>query len=508
MSSQRGEGADLPIAEPRGEPYRPTALGGPVGSLWGKTIDATSDEMGEPTREELSAELARARAEPDTAVAALDKDGRRGPRRTRTRQVVVGALIVLFSLLLPLTFAVSWAHNVALNTNGFQRTVVPIGSDRAVTAAAGATITDQIFASLNPQQIVENALPPKASFLAGPITIGARGYIQDGVTKALQSSQFRALWRQATLFAHTQLLSVLNGNSKAVTTTNGQVVLNLVPLFNAALQNLQGFISGVLGKQVRLPTITSNELPGTACHNIATALGRPVPSTCGQIALFPAAKLTQARRAVRIFNRVTVLLLILTPVAFAVALWLSRRRRRTLLQLCAGGVLGLVVVRRVVIWLSSTLVNTGQPANKAARKAVLTHLFHVYFSASRWLLIGLITVFVVALVTGPYGWAGSLRRLVARYARAGWNLMVAAPGEASGDSTIVWVRSHLDLLRIVGVGTAVLLLIAVPVSWVGFVVIAALLAAYELWLHRLGRTAPAADSATVTAPAPEVPESV
>jgi uncharacterized membrane protein YqhA len=203
-----------------------------------------------------------------------------------------------------------------------------------------------------------------------------------------------------------------------------------------------------------------------------------------------------------------VLLLILTPVAFAVALWLSRRRRRTLLQLCAGGVLGLVVVRRVVIWLSSTLVNTGQPANKAARKAVLTHLFHVYFSASRWLLIGLITVFVVALVTGPYGWAGSLRRLVARYARAGWNLMVAAPGEASGDSTIVWVRSHLDLLRIVGVGTAVLLLIAVPVSWVGFVVIAALLAAYELWLHRLGRTAPAADSATVTAPAPEVPESV
>jgi hypothetical protein len=408
-------------------------------------------------------------------------------------------------MLLPLTFVVSWAHDVALNTSGFQRTVVPIGSDRAVTAAAGATITDQIFASLNPQQIVENALPPKASFLAGPITNGARGYIQDGVTKALRSSQFQALWRQATLFAHSQLLSVLNGNSKAVTTTNGQVVLNLVPVFNAALQNLQGFISGVVGKPVRLPTISGNELPAAACHNIATALDRPVPSTCGQIALFPAAKLTQARRAVRIFNRVTVLLLILTPVAAALAVWLSRRRRRTVLQLCAGGVLGLVVVRRLVILLSSTLVNTGQLANKAARQAIVTHLFHVYFSASRWLLIGLIMVFVVALVTGPYAWAGSIRRRVGRYARAGWNVVVATPGEARSDATISWVRSHLDLLRILGVATAVLLLLALSVSWVGFVVIGALLAAYELRLHRVGRIAPAPDSATFPAPPPEEP---
>jgi hypothetical protein len=379
-------------------------------------------------------------------------------------RVLVGALVVLFSMLLPLTFVVSRAHHVALNTNGFQRTWVPIGSDRAVTGAAGATITDQIFASLNSLQSMENALPPKASFLAGPITNGAKGSVQDAVTRAPQSRQFQALWKQATLFAHTQLLSVLNGNSKAVTTTNGQVVLNLVPLFNAALHNLQSFISGVVGQPVKLPTISDNELPAAACQKIATALDRPVPATCGQIALFSAAKLTQARRAVRIFNRVTVLLLILTPVVAALALWLSRRRRRTLRQLCAGGVLGLVVVRRLVIWLSSTLVKMGQPANNAARQAIVTHLSHVYFSPSRWPLIGLIMVSVVALVTGPYAWASSLRQCIGRYARAGWGLIVATPGKASGDATIVWVRSHLDLLRILGGATAVLLLIAQAVS--------------------------------------------
>jgi hypothetical protein len=451
------------------------------------------------------AELARTKAERDAAIAALDKQGRRDRRYLRARQVLVGVLVVLFSILLPVTYVVTWAHRVALNTNGFERTVVPIGSDPAVTAAAGTAITNQIYTSLNPQQIVASALPPKAAFLAGPITNGAKGYIQDGVTKALQTSQFQALWKQATLFAHKQLLSVLNGNSKAVAVTNGQVVLNLVPLFDAALQNLQGFISGVVGSTVQLPTISGNELPAVACERIATALNRPVPATCGQIPLFPADKLTQARRAVRTFDRVMVALLIVTPVVAALALWLSRRRRRTLLQLSAGGVLGMVVIRRVVNWLDSTLTNSGQPAYKDARRAIVRHVFSEYFSVSRWLLVGLIIVFVAALITGPYAWARAFRQVVSRYAREGWDLVVDVSGRAGDDTALAWVRSHLDLLRILGVALTVLLLVVLPVSWVGFLVIAVLLATYELWLHRVGRAAPASGSAPPPGSTPDEP---
>jgi hypothetical protein len=149
------------------------------------------------------------------------------------------------------------------------------------------------------------------------------------------------------------------------------------------------------------------------------------------------------------------------------------------------------------------LVRTGQSANKAARQAIVTHLFHVYFSASRWLLIGLIVVFAVGMFTGPYAWARSFRRTVGHYAQEGWNLIMA--DRASSDTSIAWVRSHLDLLRILGVAIAVLLLIAVSVSWIGFIVIAVLLGAYELWLHRVGQTAPAPDSATPPVPASDGP---
>jgi hypothetical protein len=448
----------------------------------------------ERTPEELAAELARTQAERDVAVATLDKKGRRDRRRGRARRVTVVVLVVLFSILLPVTYIVVWTHYVVLTEKGFQSTVVPIGKDPVVTSAAAATLTDQIFTSLNPQEIVANALPPKADFLAGPITNGAKGYVQDGVTKVLQSPQFQNLWTQAVNFVHSQLLSVLKGNSKAITTTNGQVVLNLVPLFNAALQNMEGFISGVVGHPVTLPTITSNEIPAEACQKIGAALNRQVSSTCGQIPLFPASKLDQARRTVRVFNGILVLLLILTPLLAALALWLSRRRRRTLLQLCAGGLLGLVVIRRVVIWLDSTLTSAGVPANRSARHAIFTHLFHTYFSVSRWILVGLVVVFAVALVTGPYGWARSLRRIVSGYGREARTLAKAAAGRASPDATVTWVRSRLDLLRILGVVVAAVLLMILSVSWIGFLVIAVLLAGYEWWLYGIARSVPLADA--------------
>ncbi len=501
MSVQPGEGETTPSVDPGGDSGGRDATG-EVAPSPDHSVDISGGPAAEPVSDRPPAGPGGAETGAATTALATDQQpgrdaqgGRRGPRGGRTRRIVAGVLVVLFAILLPLSYVVTWAHYVVLTDRGFEKTVIPIGTDPAVTSAVAVTITDQIFTSLNPEQIVKNALPPRADFLAGPITNAARGYVQDGVTRALQSDQFQTLWKQAVDFAHTQLLSVLNGDSKAITTTNGQVVLNLVPLFDAALQNLEGFISGVVGKPVQLPSISANEVPAAACQRIGAALNRPVSNTCGQIPLFPEDKLTQARHAVRAFNGIMVLLLVLTAVVAAGALWVSRRRRRTLLQLCVGGLLGLVVIRRVVDWLSTSLINSGtslinsgQPANKGARRAILTHLFHQYFSISRWLLVGLIVVFLAALVTGPYGWARSLRVLVTHWAREGWNLVVAISGHARDDRTIEWVRAHLDLLRIVGVAVAALLVLVLPVSWIGFLVIAVLLIAYEWWLHRLGRS--------------------
>lgn len=453
-----------------------------------------------PTVDELTEELTRAQAERDDAIRALDRDGRRARRRRKLRRGVVGVLVVVFSILLPLTFTVTWAHYTVLNTNGWVNTIGPLTSNPDVAAAVGTTVTNQVFTSLNAQQQIAAALPPRASFLAGPITTGLRGYVQDAVTRVIGSRQFNTIWITANRIAHQQVVNLLEGKSKVVHTVNGQVVLDLVPLLNAALGNIQPLISGIVGHTITLPTISPSDIPSDACKRIGDAIGRTLPSNCAQIPLFPADKLSQAQRLVRAFNRVTVLLLIITPVLAAIALWLSRRRRRTLLQLAVGGALGLVLFRRVIIYLERTLVNTGNPANKAARQAIMSQLFHVYFDVSTWILIALIVVIAVAAITGPYGWAIPVRREAKRLASGAVDLIAATTAQARSDTTVIWVRSHVDLLRIAGVVLAVILLLALPIGWIGALVIIVLLAIYEIWLQRLKGTVP--DGTDTTPPAP------
>jgi hypothetical protein len=293
----------------------------------------------------------------------------------------------------------------------------------------------------------------------------------------------------ANRFAHTALVAALRGKSNVLQTTNGLVVLNLVPLLNAALQNAQGLISGVVGKTVTLPPITSNELPSVACARIAAAIGRPEPPTCGQITLFPAAKLVAARRAVQIFDRAVVGLLIATPLIAALALWVSRRRRRTLLQLAIGGMLGLVVVRRAVKWEQGHLVSTGPPQNEAARSAIVHGLMHGFFTLGDWILAAGLVIVILTLLTGPYQWAATVRRHGSAASRHAGRLVSAATTRpATGDSdetAVTWIRAHYDLVRIGAIVIAVLLLLVLSVNVVGLLIILAVLGVFELWLYQL-----------------------
>jgi hypothetical protein len=452
----------------------------------------------------MAKELDRLQAERDWAVRALDRRGRRARLWARILHATVGALILAFSLLLPITVVATVTHNVVLNTNGWVRTVGPIAHEPAVIDAVSRQTTTELYTAVNPEQVIADALPSQAAFLAGPIANAARSYVQDAITRVLQSPQFQTLWIQANRFAHAQLVSVLRGSNTTLQTTNGQVVLNLVPLLNVALQSLSGFISGVTGKPITLPAVSGDELPAAACAKISAALQRPLPATCGQIVLFPATKLTEARQAVRAFDRLVVVLLVVTPLTLIAGLAVSRQRRRTLPYFALGGLTGMVIARRVIFWLQHDLINLGQPANRAARQAILHHVLHGYFTVSYWTVVALLVVLAIALVTGPYAWARSLRHHLAALAIAIGHLAAAVTAHGTDDTATGWVRQHLNALRIAGVAVAALLILALPVSLVGLIIIAAVLALYEWTVHRISQTASAV-TATSGPPSPQPP---
>jgi hypothetical protein len=403
------------------------------------------------------------------------------------QQRLVQALVVFFSILLPVTLVTTWAHWVVLNDNGWHRSVDRLASQPAITAALSAQVTNELATQLDLQRRIAQLLPARAEFLAAPAVDGLKGYVQEGVAKVVGSPQFVELWIRANGFAHDQLVALLRGKSRLVTTTGDQVTLNLVPLLNASLQQIQGFVSGIIGKPITLPTISPSESPAEACKKIGAAINRPLPPTCGQIPLFPADKLTAAQRIVRVFDRLVVVLLILTPIVAALALLLSRRRRRTLLQLTAGGVLGLVVMRRIVFWLQNTLVNAGKPQAHNVRASILRVLLHTPFLVSLWVIVGLTMLFVITLIAGPYGWAIATRRWMDRVG-GGVAQFAGVPLRRADDFPVVaWMKSHLEILMAGGVVVAVVLVLLVSFSFVGLLVLAGLTVLYEVGLWRRAR---------------------
>jgi hypothetical protein len=404
--------------------------------------------------------------------------------------VVAVVLVVVFAIVLPVTILATWAHRTVVNTDAYVATITPIAANPTVQAAVSREATDEIYAALNPQKTLASALPPKAAKLAGPLSNGLKGYLQNGISKILASPKFQQLWVAANQFAHAQLITVLQGNSKALAATNGQVVLNLMPLLDAALKDVQTRASALVGKNITVPTISGTSIPAADCHKIAAAIRRPLPATCGQIPLFPASALIGAQRAYRAFNGIVLLLLILTPLVFIAALWASTRRRRTLLQLTIAGMAGLIVVRRATYWLQSDLTAHAKPANQAALDVITGQVLHGLFTVTLSFLIGGLIVVIVTLLSGPYQWAAAFRAWVRRAVASVAHLGSALAGHTSSDATVAWARRHLTILRIGGAVIAALALLIFSVNWIGFLIIAALLAVYEFGVHRLRQTEP------------------
>jgi hypothetical protein len=80
---------------------------------------------------------------------------------------------------------------------------------------------------------------------------------------------------------------------------------------------------------------------------LSKALGVTLPSDFGQITLVKSSDLAAVQQGVKAFDRLTLVLPLITILLIALSLWLSVNRRRTVLQLAVGVCLLMIVERRV-----------------------------------------------------------------------------------------------------------------------------------------------------------------
>jgi hypothetical protein len=283
--------------------------------------------------------------EPPSAPA-----GRAPVRWNRARRAVAAALAAAFAVLLPASITSAWIRGTILSTSGYVAAVTPVATSPAVRAAVQDAVTSQVDAALI---YAETSLPPSTRVLAGLLGTGLAGFARNGVRQLMASQAFQRLWADANRLAHSQLISVLNGDSALVTATGGEVVLNLLPLVNDVLRAASGPLPAMTGGAGPLPPVTT--VPAAACH----AVTGTASSACTQIPLFPATALAGPRHAYRILVAILPLVLMLTTFALAGALAASPRRRRTLLQMTIGGTLTVLTVMTAVSWGQSSLIDRG-----------------------------------------------------------------------------------------------------------------------------------------------------
>ncbi|MFD7668719.1 hypothetical protein [Streptomyces sp. NPDC059788] len=446
-----------------------TADGGGAGGATG---------VGDPA---AGSELERLRAEVRELRARAGTGERRRARLLAVRRIVAAVVIALVAVLAVTSVVGVWGARTALDTDRWVATVGALPEDPAVDAAVSAYLADEIFDQLDVEKRLSDALPPRASFVAAPVTGAVHDYVRDSVSKLLATEQFQDLWRSANRFAHTRITAVLEGRSEGVRVQGDTVTLNLLPLVNNLLTALEDRLPTLFGKRLDLPTLSSGEVPPKLHDRIEKALGVSLPADFAQITLYNRQELGQLQQAVLLFKRVLVGLLIAVPLLLGLALWISPNPRRTLLQLGLWLVITVTALSAVLRAVRDQLL--GQVPSGVYRDGMRSALWTIFTTlrerGDQLLWLGIVLA-VLAYLVGPGRLPVGLRHHTARGARATGRLTVrAGRGLARGGSLRPWVREHADALRVAGVVLAALIALLLS-SWTSLLVIAVVLAAYEV----------------------------
>lgn len=431
-------------------------------------------------------EVARLEAEREELRGEVERLQDRPGKRLRTRRIVAAILVVLTLVCFALVVPAAWGRRTALNTDRYVATVAPLAADPAVQQALAMRVTESVFEALNIEPVIAEALPDRASFLAGPLTDSLENFVQDQVAKVFASEAFQTFWVAANRFVHTQILAVLDGDpDTTISVREGKVILNLLPLVNLALGEIQAIASDLVGQSVTLPTITVDELPAEAVASLEAALGRDLPDRIGQIAVYDADELQAIQDGVRLFERGVVLLTLLLLVLLVGAIWVSPMKRRTILQLAVAATVVLVIERRLALRLGDHVIAQAGGDEHPAVGVLVDTLLASLRRYTGWMLVILLATIAAALLSGPYAWARSLRAWAVGLGPALSGAVVGGGETPSAAAT--FIAAHRDALLIAGAGLLILLVMLIDLSFGWLLALVIVVALYELVIYQVAR---------------------
>jgi hypothetical protein len=294
----------------------------------------------------------------DTGARSTSAD-RSPPSSETSRRRLSTVLLVVAAISLTLASVAVWTRATLLDTDRYVAVVSAVAADEQVIATASQRLAAQTVDALDIAARVEAVLPPRAGFLAAPLTERIEARAAEGLARLLATDQAQQLWAGANRRLHASLVAVVRGESSALALEDGVLTLDLFPVVVTAIGQLQA--NGVIPADVTLPDLSAEEDLEAARQRLGTALGVALPSDLGKVVVADAPALERVRSVVGLLDALVVWLVILTVVAAVGAVVVSTRRTRTVLWMGLLAVSLLVVVRLIIS--AATSVLTAQVAD-------------------------------------------------------------------------------------------------------------------------------------------------
>ena len=320
-------------------------------------------------------------------MATTPDNGERRPRRA-----VPIILIVLATVIGIVSVLAVWVKRQALETDTWVDTSSQLLEDETISDAIGDFLVAALFDNVDVQGEIASKLPPQAEPLAGPLAGGLRQLANRAADEALQSGQAQAAWENANRTAHAKLLDLLEDKGQFVSTGGGVVTLDLTALVTQLSSNLG--------------------LPGE--------LASKLPAGAASIEIMKSDELSAAQSALKAFRTIGWILVGLTFLLFALAIYLARGRRRETLRAVGFSFVVIGAVALIARNAGGSAV-TGALGSTTASEAPISDTWEIGTSLLRdmgqSLFIYGIVIVLAAWLAGPTRWATSIRHAMTPYLR-------------------------------------------------------------------------------------------
>jgi hypothetical protein len=307
------------------------------------------------------------------------------------RITVARVLVVISVLLLVLSLVAGYVRFQGLDTETVEGTAADLIEDDEIRDEVAGALVDDLYTRIDVAAELEQRLPPEQQGLAGPVAVGLRELSDRVAHEMLERPRVQALWVSTVTKAHQQLIAVLEDDTGALSTEDGSVVLDLQPL---VIQ---------LGDRVAV------------IGEVADRLG----PDAGRVEIMEANQLETAQNLTQVLKILGTWLWLLPVALWAIALWIARGRRRSILRMIAIGTIlaGLIVL--VVRRLAGSYVVDALAGSSTAVQPAVQNTWDILTSLLRdggLTLFGLGVIGLVAVwLAGPSERSMATRRALAPY---------------------------------------------------------------------------------------------